>query len=103
MQKNTKRLHEKYLSFNSERECVCKREWKTMKGRIHLDKRLLYKRDSTNASRLCRLKYLSDERLDVYSFQSVSQNVPTCQRVTVVNETTGILVGCQAFHVFTDT
>jgi hypothetical protein len=77
-----------------------------MKALIHPDKRLLYwlyKRDSTNASRLCRLKCLSGERVHVHSFYSVSQTVSTCQRVAMVSKTTEILVGCEAFHVFTHT
>jgi hypothetical protein len=92
-----------YHSIVRQCVCVCKRERKPIKAGIHPDRRLLYrlyKRDSTNASLLCRLKYLSGEREDVYSFYSVSQNVSTCQRVTMVTETTEILIGCEAFHDF---
>jgi hypothetical protein len=73
------------------------------KARIHPDEHWLhrlYKRDSTNTSRLCRFKYLSSERVDMCSLYSVSQNVSTCQIVTMVTETTEILVICEAFNVF---
>jgi hypothetical protein len=77
-----------------------------MKARIHPDKRplhWLHKRDSAKASPLCPLKYLFGEREEVYSYYSASQNVFACQRVTMVTETTEMLVRCEAYNVFSDT